>query len=82
MTEERRAYLERTGYAVTAEEYAEGWHYCSEFDGLLTQGEGYDPPACICDPDGSIARDPEVLKILRELQCVTDLILTASKGKS
>jgi hypothetical protein len=35
---------------LTAEELKQGWHFCGEFDGLLTQGECFkeDGVTCIC----------------------------------
>ena len=37
----------KDGDNLTPEQIAAGWHYCPEFDYLLTQGEG-DGPECVC----------------------------------
>lgn len=40
MTPERKRYLWNTINAeLTTEELRQGWHFCYEYDGLLTQGE-------------------------------------------
>ncbi len=50
MTTERYLELDRDEEThLTASELAEGWHFCPEFDGLLTQGECKDEQGiCIC----------------------------------
>ena len=39
----------RPGGLLTEEEVKAGWHYCAEFDGLLTQGEILGGDSCLCD---------------------------------
>lgn len=36
-----------TTESLTSEQIRAGWHYCPEFDYLLTKGEG-DGPVCLC----------------------------------
>ena len=61
MTPERFAALDASGGPLTPAEQAEGWHFCPEFDGLLTMGEG--PGPCPCGIHGDsplqLTRDPE-----------------------
>lgn len=48
MTPERAAQIEAGG-VLTHDEMAEGWHFCIEFDGLLTQAEiEVSEGVCIC----------------------------------
>jgi len=54
MTREREQTLESDPKArLTPVELAEGWHFCSEFDLLLTQGEilQEDETTCLCGFD-------------------------------
>ena len=37
---------------MTPEEWAEGWHYCHEFDGLLRKNEPAEEFFCTCREDG------------------------------
>lgn len=57
MLKERYEELSRTGAKLEPEERRAGWHYCEEFDGLLTDGELKDPErpgVCVfCGFDGS-----------------------------
>src|SRR5215510_14637793 len=39
MTPERRVFLEAGVVSLTRAEMRRGWHFCRDFDGLLTQGE-------------------------------------------
>jgi len=39
MDRERHEELQRGEGSLTEEELLEGWHFCWEFDGLLTTGE-------------------------------------------
>ena len=49
MTNERYRLLEKLGIPPTWNESAEGWHYCNEFDGLLSLGEMIQTDgSCIC----------------------------------
>ena len=61
MTPERFAELDANGGTLTPAEQALGWHFCHEFDGLLTMGEG--PGPCPCGIHGDsplqLTRDPE-----------------------
>lgn len=52
--DERYRELSRRGGLLTDEEEADGWHYCQEFDFLLTQGEQRDAEGrCVfCGFDG------------------------------
>ena len=34
---------------ITSEEAEAGWHYCAEFDGMLTRGELPGGNGCLCD---------------------------------
>ena len=54
MKHERWEELERTGAKLEPEEMRAGWHYCEEFDGLLTQGElrRRDGSCAFCGFDG------------------------------
>lgn len=54
MTPERERELECTDCSLTWEEWKEGYHFCEEFDGLVTQGELFsddDEFVCICGFD-------------------------------
>lgn len=55
MKRERWEELERTGAKLEPEERRAGWHYCPEFDYLLTQGElrDEDGSCSFCGFDGS-----------------------------
>lgn len=41
-----------TGPHMTPEEWAEGWHFCHEFDGLLRKNEPQEEFICTCRGDG------------------------------
>jgi hypothetical protein len=51
MTDERyNELMDNMDLSLTAEELAEGWHFCIEFDGLLVKGdpkEDYCGQTCI-----------------------------------
>lgn len=53
MTPQRQRELECTDAHLTFEEWKDGYHYCDEFDGLVTQGELFnlDGITCICGFD-------------------------------
>ncbi len=55
MTNERYRELDRTGKGLSVDERRAGWHFCEEFDGLLTDGElnGPEQKCSFCDFDGS-----------------------------
>ena len=61
MSQQRYNELDANGGPLTPAEQAEGWHFCPEFDGLLTMGEG--PGPCPCGIHGDsplqLTRDPE-----------------------
>lgn len=61
MSQERYNELDANGGTLTPAEQAAGWHFCPEFDGLLTMGEG--PGPCPCGIHGDsplqLTRDPE-----------------------
>lgn len=38
----------RQGDHLTPAQVADGWHYCPEFDDLLTQGENHTGTTCLC----------------------------------
>ena len=61
MSQQRYNELDANGGTLTPAEQAEGWHFCPEFDGLLTMGEG--PGPCPCGIHGDsplqLTRDPE-----------------------
>ena len=46
MSQERFNELDANGGTLTPAEQAAGWHYCPEFDFMLTMGEGPDPCPC------------------------------------
>ena len=48
MKKERWEELERTGAKLDIDEMKAGWHYCEEFDGLLTDGEMKDENGVCC----------------------------------
>lgn len=54
MTDERYRELDASDGPLTIEEQREGWHFCREFDLLLTQGEQRDEEGrCVfCGFDG------------------------------
>lgn len=54
MLKERYEELSRTGAKLEPEERRAGWHYCEEFDGMLTDGEMRDEDGvCLfCGFDG------------------------------
>ena len=47
MDHDREMKLQRGEASLTHEEMLEGWHFCWEFDGLLTTGEKGDKE-CFC----------------------------------
>lgn len=52
MSNERYRQLERDGGSLTLEERRRGWHFCEEFDGLLTDGEiTNEEGVCVCGFD-------------------------------
>lgn len=54
MNRERQRELDESGEKLTPEEMREGWHYCPDFDELLTQGEIFsdeEEMTCICGFD-------------------------------
>lgn len=54
MTRERENELTRdSSQELTPDEQREGWHFCTEFDGLLTTGEllREDGITCLCGFD-------------------------------
>lgn len=61
MSQERFNELDANGGTLTPAEQAAGWHYCPEFDFMLTMGEG--PGPCPCGIHGDsplqLTRDPE-----------------------
>ena len=46
MSQQRYNELDANGGTLTPAEQAEGWHYCPEFDFMLTMGEGPGPCPC------------------------------------
>jgi hypothetical protein len=54
MTNERFKQVDRDHGTLTLEEMRDGWHFCPEFDQLLTQGEERDAEGrCVfCEFDG------------------------------
>ena len=46
---ERYRHLERTGDALTSEEFREGWHYCLEWDGMLIHPDWPESDCCPCE---------------------------------
>jgi hypothetical protein len=62
VTPERERFLETAPDSeakLTKDEMREGWHWCQEFDGLLTQGEILnDDGSCICGFDKSKVKEP------------------------
>ncbi len=58
MDEARYRQLDRDSGHLTVEEQRDGWHFCPEFDQLLTQGEERDAEGrCVfCEFDGREVR--------------------------
>lgn len=50
MTPDRYRMLDREGGRLTKEEMAAGWHYCPEWDYMLTNYNDEEGETCTCVP--------------------------------
>lgn len=48
MTAERHMHLDRSGDPLTAQELANGWHYCPDWDFLLVNSNDDEGEGCGC----------------------------------